>query len=604
MNDTLLWIAVGLAVYWFGMLYLDSQGWLPSYIGLQGPILTIHTKRGRRFLNRLAKPKRLWRAWGNFGLGITLVVMLGSFLLFALQAVLVVQNPPEPTAVSQPQNVLVIPGVNDFLPLSVAPEILFGLLVGLVVHEGGHGLMCRVEDIDIESMGIAMLAVIPMGAFVEPDEENRREADRGSQSRMFAAGVTNNFAITLVAFALLFGPVMGSIAVAPGAPVGDAFPNSAAADAGIEGGDRIVAVNGTEVEDNAALGAVLGNVTTADVSVTVVRDDSRTTMTVERRLLVTQIAKTSPFNDEIDTGWTVTAVNGTDVATDASLASELADRPIATFSAENGTNEKTFTAPVGALVTVQPDGPAPNVSNLSTRDSLVVTAIDGQRVANGSQFSTVLSNFEPGRTVTVSAFSKQGEEYERRTFELTLAGDDENVDAGFVAAPGVSGLTTVDFGVQSYPAEGFHNVLSGGVQLLGNTGSGPIVSFFTSIGGALVLPLATQSLNAAYNFAGFVGTNTNFYVVDGPLGAFGGGVFMLANVLFWIGWININLGFFNCIPAFPLDGGHILRTSAEAVVSRLPVEGSYRLTKVVTVTVGLTMASALLISIFGPRLLV
>jgi len=43
---------------------------------------------------------------------------------------------------------------------------------------------------------------------------------------MFAAGVTNNFAITILAFALLFGPVVGAIGVAPGAAVGGVAQDS------------------------------------------------------------------------------------------------------------------------------------------------------------------------------------------------------------------------------------------------------------------------------------------------------------------------------------------------------------------------------------------
>ncbi len=61
---------------------------------------------------------------------------------------------------------------------------------------------------------------------------------------MFAAGVTNNFAITIVVFALLFGPIAGAMAVAPGAAVGGVEPESTGADAGIEPGDRITAVDG------------------------------------------------------------------------------------------------------------------------------------------------------------------------------------------------------------------------------------------------------------------------------------------------------------------------------------------------------------------------
>jgi len=593
MVDTLTLVLAGVVVSTLGMMALRARGLLPESVRVSGPIVTLHTKKGRAFLDWLAAPRRFWRAWGNFGVGIAVVVMFGAAAAVFSSALAAIDQ-PERTAFSNPQNALVIPGVNDFLPLTAAPEIVFGLVVGLVVHEGGHGLLCRVEDIDIDSMGLAFLSVFPIGAFVEPDEDSRNAASRGSQTRMFAAGVTNNFLVTFLAFLLLFGPVAGSISVAAGLPVGDVLQGSSADDAGLEHGDVVEQVEGTAVANGSEFEAELDRVEGREVSLSL-RDGRQ--LTVERSVLVTravpgvltgiELSRTDPT--------VVERVNGSVVHTEGQFARAVADRPVVDLT----TNRGNTTVPVGAYIArVQSDEPLAAAGAPTDEDrQVVVTRVAGRRVTNASALSTVLDGTEPGETVSVVAYvDGQRQEYQ---VELTT-GDDGHGYLGVRIAPGYSGLVLDDMGIDAYPAEGFLGFLGGSTGPLGGLLSG---DFLRNALVVLLLPFFGAFAGGNYNFAGFIPPVDNFYTVTGPLEPLGGGVFLLANVLFWSAWVNLNLGLFNCIPMFPLDGGHILRASTESFIARLPVEEGRRLTSAVTVSVSVVMLVGLAVMLFAPQFL-
>ena len=609
-ENTMLWVLTGILAYSAAAIWLRNRGVLPDSVGVSGPILTLRTLRGRAFLDRISGPKRFWRAVANLGLGGALVAMVGSFVLIVSSAISAIIT-TQPSAIQQPQNFLIIPGVNDFLPLSVAPEIIAGLAIAMVVHEGAHGLLCRVEGIDIESMGLVFFTILPIGAFVEPNEETTQEVSRGARARMFAAGVTANTLLTVVVFALLFGPVVGAISVAPGYAVGEVNPGSPAANAEIADGDRLIEVDGVPVDTATEFESAIAD---AGDTVTVTADDGddERTVEVERELQIVGSAGGNSLGVTItDEPVTIESVNGETVATEHDFFDAVGSDERATVSVDGdaasvGTEDGEATAeiPIGAYIIGIQEGGAIHDAGAPLDEPMTIVEIDGERVQNDTRLATVLSEREPETTVEIGAYTENDE---RVSYDVELE-PHPNRDGGFIGVnvfPGTSGLVLDDFGVSEYPAGAYLELLGGdggdeatdGLVLDGLTDSTLGLVFV-----ALILPLGSL-FGLPFNFAGFTSELTNFYAIEGSLAVLGGGVFLLANLLFWTGWINIQLALFNCLPAFPLDGGRILRMVAEAVMSRLPLSDRHAAVRTVTVSSGLVMLFGLIAMIFGNRIL-
>ncbi len=106
----------------------------------------------------------------------------------------ILNNGPMPTKAGA---TLLLPGIN--LPLI---EGLLALGILLVVHEGSHALLSVVGRIKLISSGIALFGVIPVGGFIEPDEERLNKASVMAQSRVYVAGSAANLTFAIIVFLL------------------------------------------------------------------------------------------------------------------------------------------------------------------------------------------------------------------------------------------------------------------------------------------------------------------------------------------------------------------------------------------------------------------
>ncbi len=174
-------------------------------ISAAGPLLLIRTKRGLRVIERLSRHSRLWRWYGRASLGLMVFFMALITLVLIWEVPLALRVPA--SAAPGPEMILGIPGLNPLIPIGYG---VLALAIGIVVHEFAHGVLARVARVTVKSTGL-LLFVVPIGAFVEPEEEELKRLRRRERARMYAAGPASNIILAFACAGVFSWGFMGSV---------------------------------------------------------------------------------------------------------------------------------------------------------------------------------------------------------------------------------------------------------------------------------------------------------------------------------------------------------------------------------------------------------
>lgn len=228
---------------------------------LKLPLILIHTPFGLRFFDVVANSS-VGKIYASFNIYLMpLITALAVFLILGSLLVLF-SNDSEREGIREigPQGNLLIPGLNPILPWTYG---WIGLVITIIIHEAGHGIVARVYNTKVESTGIVLFLGIPIGAFVNIQQDELNKTTFKQKSAILTAGPLNNMVIAGISFGLLFvlitslNPISNIQGDETGITVLAIGENSLAKSIGLSKNSIITFINAEPIEDVQELRKIL-----------------------------------------------------------------------------------------------------------------------------------------------------------------------------------------------------------------------------------------------------------------------------------------------------------------------------------------------------------
>ena len=184
--------------WYFLLRYWENSGKLDEWDASRiffGLILMIRTSKGKKALEKISKPRKFWRIYGEVSLWVCWVAMfvVAIGIILAIVSAIIFGNTAEARPVSE---LVAIPGLSPIIPLGWG---VLAFVISLVIHEFGHGIQARAHGMRVRNFGLLMAGPLPLGAFAEPEYNEIANSPRRERQRMFAAGPATNIFAAFIA---------------------------------------------------------------------------------------------------------------------------------------------------------------------------------------------------------------------------------------------------------------------------------------------------------------------------------------------------------------------------------------------------------------------
>lgn len=166
------------------------------------PLILIHTPFGLTFFDKVAR----WRGakfYADFNTYLMpAITALAIFLIVGSLMILIANSAArEGVAGIGPRANLLIPGLNPYLPITYGWA---ALIITIIIHEAGHGIVARVYNIRVDSTGVVLFLGLPIGAFVNIERDELNRATLKQKSAVLTAGPMNNMILAGASLLALF----------------------------------------------------------------------------------------------------------------------------------------------------------------------------------------------------------------------------------------------------------------------------------------------------------------------------------------------------------------------------------------------------------------